>query len=308
MNDSREARAALELIPDSPWGIAKHVFVIAEIGINHNGDLALAKKLIDVAAAAGCDAVKFQKRTIDRVYTPEFLDSPRVSPWGTTQREQKEGLEFDTNQFRQLDQHCRSLGIEWFASAWDVESQKFLRQFGLNYNKIASPMLTHREVCETVAQEGKLTFVSTGMSSQAEIHSAVRIFERHGCPIVLMHCISEYPPEDGSLHLRSLADLSARYGAPVGYSGHESTVLPSVLAAAWGAVAIERHLTLDRSMYGSDQAASITPDELSELVTAVRAIPAMHGAGQRKVTADETKNARKLRYWAPASTETVSIA
>ncbi|MHC4076979.1 MAG: N-acetylneuraminate synthase family protein [Planctomycetota bacterium] len=272
--------------------------MIAEIGINHNGDLALAKKLIDVAKAAGCDAVKFQKRTIDVVYSREFLDSPRESPWGTTQREQKQHLEFGEAEYREIDAHCREIGIDWFASAWDVASQRFLRQFGLRYNKIASAMLPHAELLEAVAAERKLTFISTGMSTAAHIQGAVGIFRRHGCPFVLMHCISEYPAPERALQLDNIYELRKRYRCPVGYSGHEATVTPTVLAAMMGAVAIERHLSLDRAMYGSDQAASLIPSELSEMVRAIRTIPIAVGDGGRQLTAAELANAKKLRYWA----------
>jgi N-acetylneuraminate synthase len=272
--------------------------VIAEIGINHNGDLALAKKLIDVAKAAGCDAVKFQKRTIDVVYSREFLNSPRESPWGTTQREQKQHLEFGEAEYREIDAHCRELGIDWFASAWDVASQRFLRQFGLRYNKIASAMLTHAELLEAVAAERKLTFISTGMSTAAHIQAAVGIFRRHGCPFVLMHCISEYPAPEQALQLDNIHELRKRYRCPVGYSGHEATVTPTVLAAMMGAAAIERHLSLDRAMYGSDQAASLIPSELSEMVRAIRTIRIAVGNGCRQLTAAELANAKKLRYWA----------
>jgi N-acetylneuraminate synthase len=287
------------LVDQAPTSIASHVLVIAEIGINHNGDLAIAKRLIDMAKAAGCDAVKFQKRTVDLVYTPEFLDSARESPWGTTQRAQKEGLEFGQPEYDAIDASCRELGIGWFASAWDVPSQEFLRRYDLRYNKIASPMLTHRELLEAVAKERKTTFVSTGMSGWPEIDAAVEVFRRHDCPIVLMHCVSEYPASEQSLNLRCLLELRRRYGCPVGYSGHEVTMIPGVLAAMLGAVAIERHITLDRAMYGSDQAASLEKRGLELLVSYIRTIPQVLGDGVKRVTPAEETNARKLRYWGP---------
>ena len=290
---------ATDLIQEDPWPIARHVLVIAEIGINHNGDVGIAKKLIDMAKNAGCDAVKFQKRTIDIVYSKEYLDSPRESPWGTTQREQKEALEFGKEEYDEIDAYCREVGIDWFASAWDVPSQHFLRQYNLKYNKIASPMITHRELLEIVAEERKPTFISTGMSAYEQIDQAVEIFRRHDCPFVLMHCISEYPAAESILNLRCINELRVRYGCPVGYSGHEVTMIPGVLAAMMGAVAVERHITLDRAMYGSDQAASLGKRGLELLVAYIREIAVVMGDGVKRITTAEEGNARKLRSWGP---------
>jgi N-acetylneuraminate synthase len=288
---------ALDHVQEEPWAIARHVVVIAEIGINHNGSLEIAKRLIDMAKTAGCDAVKFQKRTIDLVYTREFLDSPRESPWGGTQRDQKEGLEFGQAEYDALDRYCREVKIDWFASAWDVPSQRFLRRYDLRYNKIASPMIAHHELLEAVAEERKPTFISTGMSSYEQIDDAVAIFKRHGCPFVLMHCVSEYPAPEASLNLRCMVELRRRYGCPVGYSGHEVTMVPGVIAAAMGAVAVERHVTLDRAMYGSDQAASLEKRGLEMLVGYIRTIPIVVGDGVKRVSAGEQANAEKLRYY-----------
>lgn len=292
------------LIQDVPVPIARHAFVIAEIGINHNGSLDLAKLLIDMAHKAGCDAVKFQKRTIDIVYTPEMLDQPRESPWGNTQRAQKEGLEFGESQYDEIDAYCRKLGIAWFASAWDIPSQRFLRKYNSTYNKIASAMLTHWEFVEEVAAEGKITFISTGMSTLDEIDRAVAIFRRRECPFILLHCVSTYPSAEEELNLRCIETLRQRYRCPVGYSGHESTVSPSVIAAMMGAVVIERHITLNRAMYGSDQAASLEKPGLETLVTQLRKIPAVLGDGVKRVSAGEASVAGKLRYWP----QTVTIA
>jgi N-acetylneuraminate synthase len=290
---------ATDLIQEEPWPIAKHALVIAEIGINHNGDVGIAKKLIDMAKSAGCDAVKFQKRTIDIVYNKEYLDSPRESPWGTTQREQKEALEFGREEYDEIDAYCREVGIDWFASAWDVQSQFFLRQYNLKYNKIASPMLTHWDLLEVVAEERRPTFISTGMSTYEQIDQAVDIFRHHDCPFVLMHCISEYPAAESILNLRCINELRARYECPVGYSGHEVTMFPGVLAAMMGAVAIERHITPDRAMYGSDQAASLEKRGLELLVGGIRTIPIVMGDGVKHITPAELANAQKLRYWGP---------
>ena len=201
----------IDLIQAEPWPLASHPLVVAEIGINHNGDLGIAKKLIDMAKTAGCDAVKFQKRTIDVVYTKELLDSPRESPWGTTQREQKEALEFGKEDYDEIGAYCREVEIDWFASAWDIESQQFLRQYDLKYNKIASPMITHRDLLETVAEERRPTFISTGMSTYEQIDAAVEIFQRHGCPFVLMHCVSDYPAREQDINLRRIAESQRRY-------------------------------------------------------------------------------------------------
>ncbi len=277
--------------------LPQHVFVIAEIGINHNGDVDLAKQLIDLAHETGCDAVKFQKRTVDVVYTQEFLDSARESPWGQTQRDQKEGLEFGQAEYDQIDAYCRGLGIPWFASAWDVESQLFLRRYDLPYNKIASAMLTHGDLLEAVAEEGKPTFVSTGMSTMEEIEHAVEVFRSHDCPFVLMHTVSDYPAPEETLNLRRIHVLRERFGVPVGYSGHEVSPLPSVIAATLGAVAIERHVTLDRAMYGSDQAASLERRGVEVLVGGLRTLRDVLGDGGERITDAEAANARKLRYW-----------
>jgi N-acetylneuraminate synthase len=280
--------------------VASHssqVDFIAEIGINHNGDLALARKLIDVAADAGCDAVKFQKRTIEVVYSAEVLEQPRQSPWGDTQRAQKEGLEFGGAEYDEIDAHCRTRGIDWFASAWDVESQGFLASYKLKTNKIASAMLTHEPLLRVVAAEGKLTYISTGLSTLEEIDRAVSIFREAGCPFVLMHSVSTYPAETHDLNLSVISTLRERFGAPVGYSGHERGIEPSLVAAALGAVAIERHITLDRTLYGSDQSASIEPDELKKLVALVKDVGAWLGDGVKRVLPAEQSVADKLRYW-----------
>lgn len=287
---------AVDLIQKDPWPIVRHVLVIAEIGINHNGDVEIAKKLIEMAKNSGCDAVKFQKRTLDIVYSREFLDSPRESPWGTTQREQKEALEFGREEYDEIDAYCRELGIDWFASAWDIPSQIFLRQYDLKYNKVGSPLMTHFELLETVAEEQKPTFISTGMSSYDEIDTAVRVFRQHDCPFVLMHCVSEYPAPEDHLNLRTIVELRRRYDCPVGYSGHETTMVPGVLAAMMGAVAVERHITLDRAMYGTDQAASLEKRGLELLVSYIRTIPVAMGDGVKKMTEGELLNASKLRY------------
>jgi len=271
------------------------VFITAEIGINHNGDLALAKRLIDTAVVAGCDAVKFQKRTVDAVYTQAYLDSPRQSPWGDTQRAQKEGLEFGEKEYDEIDRYCREKGIAWFASAWDVASQRFLRRYQLRYNKVASAMLVKDELLREIASEGKYTFIATGMASFEEIDHAVEIFRSAGCPYELMHCNSTYPMPIADANLNLIHVLAERYRCKVGYSGHEEGTLVSTLAAAAGASSIERHITLDKTMYGSDQKASIEPHELCRLVKDIRFAEVIMGNGEKILTAAEAEVRKKLR-------------
>lgn len=269
--------------------------VIAEVGINHNGDMELCKQLIDVAVDAKCDAVKFQKRDIDLVYTQEFLDSPRESPWGTTQREQKAGLEFDASEYQEIAEYCKSKNIDWFASAWDLNSQRFLRQFGCKYNKIASAMVVYEELLREVASEGRHTFISTGMSTFEDIDKAVAIFTEANCPFELMHTVSTYPMKDEDANLRVINTLRDRYGCNVGYSGHEAGLAVSYAAAALGISSLERHITLNRAMYGSDQAASIEPAGLRNLVGAIRKIEVAMGDGQKRIIEAEKPIAQKLR-------------
>jgi len=275
------------------------IFIIAEIGINHNGDVEIAKKLIDVAKDAGADAVKFQKRTIDLVYSKEFLDSPRESPWGNTQRAQKEGLEFGLKEYQEIDSYCREKGIEWFASAWDLESLKFLRQFNLKYNKIASAMITYENFLKEVASEGKYTFISTGMSEVKQIDRAVEIFRDAKCPFELMHCVSTYPMDDEDANLNRIKTLRDRYKCNVGYSGHEVGLAVSYAAAALGVTSLERHITLDRAMYGSDQAASVEPAGFRMLVGAIRKIEKAMGTGDLNMHPKEVPIAKKLRAHIP---------
>jgi len=271
------------------------IFIIAEVGINHNGDMGITKELIDVAVNAGADAVKFQKRTIDLVYSQELLDSPRQSPWGETQRAQKEGLEFGLGEYQEIDRYCKEKGIEWLASAWDIESQKFLRQFNLKYNKVASAMIVYEPLLKEIASEGRHTFISTGMSEVEDIDRAVEIFRAADCPFELMHCVSTYPMVDEDANLKCIETLRNRYECNVGYSGHEVGLAISYAAAALGISSLERHITLDRAMYGSDQAASIEPAGFRQLVGAVRKIDKAMGNGIIKILDAEVPIAKKLR-------------
>jgi len=271
------------------------ITIIAEIGINHNGDMSICKELIDVAAESGCDAVKFQKRDINQVYTQEFLDSPRKSQWGTTQREQKLGLEFSVDEYQEIEDYCKEKGLEWFASAWDVNSQKFLRQFNSKYNKVASAMIVHTDLLKEIASEGKHTFISTGMTTYDDIQTAVDIFRKANCSFELMHTVSTYPMKDENANLNMIKSLREKFDCNVGYSGHEVGLAVSYAAAALGITSLERHITLDRSMYGSDQSASVEPSGFKQLVGAVRKIELAMGDGIKKIIEAEVPIAENLR-------------
>tara|TARA_B110000971_G_C20038908_1_gene516268 strand:- start:6660 stop:7505 length:846 start_codon:yes stop_codon:yes gene_type:complete len=275
----------------------KPTFIIAEIGINHNGDIKLAKKLIDMACISGCNAVKFQKRTIDIVYKKDELNKPRISPWGTTQSDQKKGLEFNKKEYQEISKYCKKKKIIWFASAWDIPSLEFLDNFDLKYNKIASAMITNLEFLTEVAKRRRHTFISTGMSNYKIIDNAVKIFKKQRCSYEIMHSVSTYPCPEERLNLHLIDKLKKRYKCDVGYSGHESTVSPSIIAVLLGATSIERHITLNRTSYGSDQAASLEPNGLNNLVKVVRKIPKVYGTETKKILDIEIPVADKLRYW-----------
>ena len=262
------------------------IFIIAEIGINHNGDLKICKKLIQIAKDSGCDAVKFQKRTLENVYTQEQLLSYRESPWGKTTYAQKKGLEFNLSQYKQIDKFCKKIGIHWFASAWDIDSQKFLNKFNCKYNKIASAMIIDKKFLEAVAKQKKHTFISTGMTDMKMITDAVRIFKKHKCSFELMHCVSTYPLDDKKANLKLIDTLRKKFKCNVGYSGHESGLAISVAASALGITSLERHITLDRTMYGSDQSASIEPNGLRSLVDQVRKVESALGDGKKTFSMD----------------------
>ena len=272
-------------------------FICAEIGINHNGSIAITKKLIDVAVRCGCDAVKFQKRNVEMVYTKETLDSPRESPFGKTTREQKLGLELSLKQYSMIDKYCKKQKIHWYVSSWDVQSQIEMRKFHTKYNKIASAMLIHKKLLETVAEEKKYTFISTGMSSIKQITDAVKIFRKYKCPFELMHSHSSYPMSEEEANLRVIPFLIKKFKCKVGYSGHETgsynICLPAVVL---GATSIERHITLDRTMYGSDQAASLEESGLNRLVRDVRMLEKILGDGKKRVWKSELPAQKKLRH------------
>ena len=271
------------------------VFITAEIGINHNGDIGIAKKLIDTAKNANCDAVKFQKRTVEKVYSKQVLDSYRESPWGTTTRDEKFHLEFGKSEYDEINKFCFTEAIEWFASSWDIDSQEFLRHYDLKHNKVPSAMLTNLELLDFIAQEKKPTFISTGMSTMDEIRTAVRIFKKYNCPFELMHCVSTYPMKDEDANLKMINTLRERYNCNVGYSGHETGLAVSFAAAALEITSLERHITLDRAMYGSDQSASVEPSGFRMLIGGVRKIEQAMGDGKKYVLDSEVPIAKKLR-------------
>lgn len=272
------------------------VFITAEIGINHNGSLDIAKKLIDVAVTAGCNAVKFQKRTVEKVYSKEILDSPRESLWGKTTREQKIGLEFSINDFKKIDSYCKSKKILWYLSCWDIDSQLEMRQFKTKFNKVASAMLTHEKLLKVIAEERKKTFISTGMSTIEDIKNAVKIFRKNNCPFELMHSHSAYPMSIDEANLNLIPFLKKKFKCDVGYSGHETAAyLVTIPAIVLGATSIERHITLDRTMYGSDQAASLEPPGLIRMVKDIRMINNILGDGKKRIWNSEIPAMQKLR-------------
>jgi len=276
----------------------KKIFITAEIGINHNGDINIAKKLIDMAKFAGCDAVKFQKRNIDIVYDKKTLNLPRESQWGTTQRQQKEGLEFNKEEYGIIDKYCAEIGIDWYCSSWDIDSQRFIRTFNLKYNKIPSAMLTYRPILEFVADEKKYTFISTGMSNLEQIDDAVNIFRKKNCEFELMYTTSTYPSKAEEIDLNCIPMLIKRYGCKVGYSGHESCAFNISLAAvSLGASSIERHITLSRAMYGTDQSASIEIMGLLQLIRGIRDVEKTLGKGTKEILASEIPIMKKLRWF-----------
>ena len=271
-------------------------FVIAELGTNHMGDIEVAKKIIDVAVDAGCNAVKLQKKNVEKIYTKEFLDSLLDSPWGTTQREMRLHREFSDNEFKKIDVYCKKKKIPWFVSCWDVESQKQMRKFKTKYNKIASAMLVHDKLLETVAQEKKHTFISTGMSTLNDIEKAVKIFRKHKCSFELMHCHSAYPMPSEEANLKLIPFLAKKFRCKVGYSGHEAAATNvSIPAILLGAASIERHVTIDRTAFGHDQAASLEPKGLFQLIRDVRIIDKIMGDGKKRVWKSELNNKKKLR-------------
>lgn len=268
-------------------------YVIAEIGINHNGDVDLAKRLISVAVAAGCDAVKFQKRTVEIVYTAEELAKPRENPFGATNGDLKRALEFDYDDFVEIDQYCRAVKIPWFASCWDEPSVDLINRFDVPCFKIASASLTDDHLLRHTRATGKPILLSTGMSTVEEIDHAVEVLGKDN--LALLHACSTYPAYYEELNLAAIRTLADRYEIPVGYSGHESGLPSSVAAVALGACIVERHITTDRAMWGSDQAASLEPNGITKLVSYIRVVERSMGDGVKRVLEREQPILKKLR-------------
>jgi len=280
-------------IGDRQVGKGQHCYIVAEIGINHNGDLDSAKRLISVAVAAGCNAVKFQKRTVDVVYSAEELARPRESPYGTTNGELKYGLEFSREEYQELDAFCKAVKMPWFASCWDEASVDFIAQFDVPCFKIASASLTDDKLLRHTRAAGRPLIVSTGMSTIEEIDHAVEVLGRDD--LVLLHACSTYPAYYNELNLAAILTLKDRFGVPVGYSGHETGLASTVAAVAIGACCIERHITLDRAMWGTDQAASLEPSGITRLVRDIRLVEQAMGDGVKRVVEREYPIIKKLR-------------
>jgi N-acetylneuraminate synthase len=272
------------------------VFIIAELGTNHMGDVKIAKEMITTAKTFGCDAVKLQKKNVEKIYTKEFLDSPLESPWGTTQREMRLHREFSEKEISQLVKHAKSLKIPIFFSCWDINSQKQMRKFKTKFNKVASAMLIHKKLLEEIAKEKKYTFISTGMSTMKDIDNAVKIFRKHKCPFELMHTNSAYPIPNEEANLKLIPVLEKKFKCKVGYSGHEigatDVCIPAVML---GATSVERHFTLNRTWYGYDQSASLEPSGLFRLVRDIRVIDTILGDGKKRIWESEKPNMEKLR-------------
>ena len=272
------------------------VFIIGEIGTNHAGDIKIAKKIIDAAVDSGFDAVKFQKKNVEKIYTNKFLDSYLESPWGSTQREMRLYREFSSKQFNEIDMYCKKKKIPWFVSCWDIDSQIEMKKFKLKYNKIASAMLIHEKLLKIVAKEKKYTFVSTGMSEMKDIEKAVKIFRKEKCPFELLHTNSSYPMKNNEANLKLISSLAKKFKCNVGYSGHEKGAsFVSTAAVIMGATTIERHITIDRTLYGHDQAASLEPEGMRRLVRDVRMIDEIMGDGIKRIWKSELPNMKKLR-------------
>jgi N-acetylneuraminate synthase len=268
-------------------------FIVAEIGINHNGDVNIAKKLIDVAAFAGCDAVKFQKRTVDVVYSAEELVKPRESPFGTTNGDLKRGLEFGLKEYKEIDRYCKTKKIMWFASCWDEGSVDFINQFSVPCYKIASASLTDDGLLKYTRKKGKPLILSCGMSTMNQVDHAVKVLGKKD--LIILHTCSTYPSDYKDLNLKVIPALRARYKVPIGYSGHETGIPSSSAAVALGACVVERHITLERSMWGSDQAASLGPSGVIKLVRDVRLVEMSMGDGVKQVCESEKPIMHKLR-------------
>ncbi len=276
----------------------KKIFLIAEIGINHNGKISLAKKLIDQAKRSGFDAVKFQKRTPDVTTPDEKKNILRDTPWGRiSYLEYKKKIEFEKKEFDQINNYCKKNNILWFASPWDIKSARFLHKYNCKYNKVASPVLTNLALLKEIASQKRHTFISTGMSKMSDIFKAVKIFKSKKCKFTLMHCVSSYPCEDKDLNLKMIQVLKDKFKTDIGYSGHEKSVSPSLMAVCLGAKAIERHITIDRTMWGTDHASSLEENGMKTLVDMIRKYEKCLGDGKKKFLDSEKIKFKENRYW-----------
>ena len=276
----------------------KKVFSIAEIGINHNGDVKNAIKLIDLAKECGFDSVKFQKRTPELTTPKSKINDLRDTPWGKiTYLDYKKKIEFNEKDFDKIDKYCKKINIIWFASPWDIPSNNFLKKYNLRYNKIASPMLTNLELLEHVSKQKKFTFISTGMSRMSDVEKAVKIFRKNKCKFSILHCVSNYPSEEKDLNLKLIPIYKRKFKVDIGYSGHERGVSPSIMAVCLGAKVIERHITLDRTMWGTDQAASLEKKGMIELISVIKKVNTCMGNGKKKFLPDERKKLKENKYW-----------
>jgi N-acetylneuraminate synthase len=278
--------------------LRKPPFLIAEIGINHNGSLKLAKKMIDIAKRNNFSAVKFQKRNPD-ISTPEKQKEVlRNTPWGTiTYLQYKKKIELKLKDFKEIDRYCKKINIEWFCSPWDIDSVNFLKKFKLKKNKIPSALLTNTELLKAVAKQKKFTLISTGMSNMKDIETAVKIFKKNKCKFALMHCVSTYPCPERDLNLNTITTLKKKFKCEVGYSGHENSVSPTVAAWVIGADYIERHITLNRTLFGTDQSASLEESGVRQLSAILSRMPTILGDGVKKMTNEEKKLIKKFKYW-----------
>ena len=268
-------------------------FVIAEIGINHNGSVELAKKMIDIAVTTGCDAVKFQKRTVDVVYSKEELAKERKSVFGNTNGDLKRGLEVDYEQYKEIDEYCKAKKIMWFASCWDEQSVDFMEQFDIPCYKIASACLTDDNLLKYTKSKGKPILISTGMSTMEQIEHAVDILGEDN--LIIYHCTSTYPSDSFEMNLKVIPEFKKHFNCPIGYSGHERGISPSVIAVVLGANSVERHITTDRTNWGSDQAASLETSGLYHMVRDIRQVPEILGDGIKVVYPREIPIIEKLR-------------
>ena len=276
----------------------KKIYLIGEIGINHNGDIAIAKKLIDLAKYNGFDAVKFQKRSPEITTPKNKAKEIRITPWGNlSYLDYKKKLEFEFNEFKQIDKYCKKKKIDWFASVWDLDSLKLIEKFKPKYHKVPSAMLTNLKLLEKISKKKRKTFISTGMSDMKDVYKAVKIFKKNKCPFVLFHSVSIYPCDLKDLNLKMIETLKSKFKCDVGYSGHEVNVSPSLIAACLGANYIERHITLDRTMWGTDQSASLGPEGMRMLRILIDKFCISIGNGKKKFLKSEKYKLKTMKYW-----------